>query len=364
MTSSLPRLQLLALRRGVSIGFAAVALVCALTPTQSVGQSASPESRASTPATPEAGARAQAPNERLARFHGSVVRVDARAVRGAQSADTLGARRSGSGVLIDERTVLTIGYLLLEAEAVEITSASGRKVPANVAGYDHATGFGLLRALVPLDGTPLALGDSDRVAERETVLTLGHGETQATELYVVSRKPFTGSWEYLIERPIYTFPPVNNWSGSALFDESGKLIGIGSLIVNDAATDRRGVPGNLFVPVNLLKPILADLLANGRRSGPVQPWLGLATEMVQGHLMVARVSRDGPALGAGIERGDIVLAVGGKRVAGQAEFYRQLWELGPAGTEVTLRMLQQGEVRDVRLRSIDRADVLAKPSGV
>ena len=337
----------------------AFAVVCALTPAAVAAQGAS----GGPPAREAAGPTGQ-PDPRLARFRSTVVRVDSRVVSGAITAESLGTRRTGSGVIIDAQTVLTIGYLVLEADSVEIIAASGQRVPANVAGYDHATGFGLLRALVPLDGTPIALGDSDRVAVRETVLTQGHGEELATELYVVSRKPFTGSWEYLIERPIYTFPPVNNWSGSALFDESGKLIGIGSLIVNDAASERSGVPGNLFVPVNILKPILSDLIANGRRSGPVQPWLGLGTEEVQGHLMVARVSRGGPARDAGIDRGDIVLAVDGERVSGQADFYRRLWRLGPAGTEITLKVLQQGTVRDIRLRSIDRAEVLAKPSGV
>lgn len=340
----------------------AFAAVCALTPAALAAQGAANGPPA--PAKPAANAPAAQPDPRLARFRDTVVRVDSRVVSGALTAESLGARRTGSGVIIDAQTVLTIGYLVLEADSVELITRSGQRVPANVAGYDHATGFALLRALVPLDGTPIALGDSDRVAERETVLTLGHGEELATELYVVSRKPFTGSWEYLIERPIYTFPPVNNWSGSALFDESGKLIGIGSLIVNDAASERSGVPGNLFVPVNILKPILSDLIANGRRSGPVQPWLGLGTEEVQGHLMVARVSRGGPARDAGIDRGDIVLAVDGERVSGQADFYRRLWRLGPAGTEITLKVLQQGTVRDIRLRSIDRAEVLAKPSGV
>ncbi|MCL4747478.1 MAG: S1C family serine protease [Burkholderiaceae bacterium] len=339
-------------RNAVSLraGFVAAAFSVALAAPQALAQSAADPGRART--------------ELLTRHQDSVVRVETRAVGGALSAESLGQRRSGSGVILDERTVLTIGYLLLEAESVEITSASGRKIPANVAGYDHATGFGLLRALVPLDGLPIEIGDSDRIAEREKVLTLGHGERQATELYVLSRKPFTGSWEYLLERPIYTFPPVNNWSGSALISEDGKLVGIGSLIVNDAASDRRGIPGNLFVPVNLLKPILADLLATGRRSGPAQPWLGLSTEVVQGHLMVVRVSRDGPAGDAGIGRGDIVLAVDGERVSDQAEFYRQLWKTGPAGTEVTIRVLQRGSVREIRLRSIDRAEVLAKPAGV
>jgi S1-C subfamily serine protease len=300
----------------------------------------------------------------LARYNDAVVRVEAEIVPDGQTVQALGANRSGSGVILDARTVLTIGYLVVEAEQVTVVTADGRRAPGNVVGYDHETGFGLLRTVVPLTGQALELGDSDRVAERQRLLTLGHGEAEATELLVLSRKPFAGSWEYLLERPIFTFPPVNNWSGAALIDGDGRLVGIGSLIVNDAAADRPGVPGNLFVPVNLLKPILADLLARGRRAEGANPWLGLATEQVRGHLMVVRVTRDGPADIAGLEAGDIIVGVGADKVAGQADFYRRIWKLGPAGVTVPLRVLKDGDLREVPVRSIDRADFLRKPRGI
>jgi S1-C subfamily serine protease len=320
---------------------------------------------AQSPAQPGA-AQGSVPTDpaRRAAAVAAVVRVDATAIADAPSAASLGPRRSGSGVIIGERLVLTIGYLLLETETVEVTTGDGRRLPATVAGYDHASGFGLVRTALPLGLPVLELGDSDRVAERDTVLTVGQGEREATELVVVSRKPFAGSWEYLLERPIFTFPPVNNWSGAALIAGDGRLVGIGSLVVNDAGEDRRGLPGNLFVPVNLLKPIMADLLAQGRRAAPAQPWLGMSTEFVRGNLMVVRVSRGSPAERAGVDPGDIVLSVGGQRVAGQADFYRRLWGLGPAGTEVTLRLLKGGEVRELPVRSVDRAETLARPTGV
>lgn len=308
-------------------------------------------------------ASAQAPAD-PGSFGASVVRVDAEIMSDGQTARSLGTRRSGSGVILDARTVLTIGYLVLEAEQVSVVSADGQRTPASVAGYDHASGFGLVRTALPLSGKALALGDSDRLSVRDKVSTLGHGEAEATALWVLSRKPFSGNWEYLLERPIYTFPPVNNWSGAALVDAAGQLVGIGSLIVNDAADDRPGVPGNLFVPVNLLKPILAELLAQGRRSAPAQPWLGLATEQVRGNLMVVQVTRDGPAEAAGLDAGDIVIGVGADKVTGQADFYRRVWKLGPAGVTVPLRVLKDGDVREVPVRSIDRADFLRKPRGI
>jgi serine protease Do len=294
----------------------------------------------------------------------SVVKVESRAPSDALSASTLGRSREGSGVILEPQLVLTIGYLLLEADTVEVITSSGKKIPGSVAGYDHATGFGLIRTALPVDGTPAPLGDSDKVAEKEKVFTAGHGEVAPTELYVMSRKVFSGGWEYLVDKPLFTFPPVNNWSGAGLFTADGTLIGIGSLIVNDAALDRKGVPGNMFVPVNLLKPIIADLKTKGRRSGVVQPWLGMSTEIVQGNLMVQRVSPKGPADLAGVSPGDIVLGVGTLRTTDQADFYKKLWSSGPAGSDISVKLLQAGEVKDVVIKSIDRMDFIRKPSGI
>ena len=312
---------------------------------------------------PSGGQTAEVP---LTRYAQSVVKIEATILAGGRSVATLGRIREGSGVLIDPQTVVTIGYLIMEAERVQIQSVSGRAVPATVVGYDHATGLGVLRALLPLGGHPLPLGDSDQIHESHSVLTIGQGETEATPLIVVSRKPFAGSWEYLLEQPIYTFPPVNNWSGSALISTQGDLIGIGSLIVEDATGGRSGVPGNLFVPVNLLKPILADLQTRGRSSRPAQPWLGLTTETIRGSLTVVRVAGGGPAELAGVEAGDIVVGVGGdtEQIKDQADFYRRIWKSGPAGTRVALRILHGGSLREVLVESVDRHDFLLQPAGI
>jgi serine protease Do len=304
------------------------------------------------------------PQEALLQHVGAIVEVRTTAVSGAESSATLGAERSGSGTILDPSTVLTIGYLLLEADQVEIVTASGRKIPGSVAAYDQVTGLGIVRAAVPLEGKPVELGDSDSVLEQQRVLTLGHSEPMATEILVISRKPFAGSWEYLLDRAIFTFPPVNNWSGAALLSGEGKLVGIGSLMVNDAASGQKGVPGNMFVPINELKPVIHDLLEKGRRDGPARPWLGLGTETVRGNLMVSRVTEEGPADEAGLQPGDIILAVGDAQVADQAELYRRIWGSGPAGTEITLRILQDGAVRSIKVRSVDRADFLRKPGGI
>lgn len=287
----------------------------------------------------------------------AVVRVRTRAVQGARSAASLGLRREGSGVLVREGYVATIGYLVIEADSIEVTAMDGRTVPASVAGYDHASGFGLLKLLAPLAAKPLPLGDADALAEREAAMVASYGGRDGVSLaYVVSRRPFSGSWEYQLDSAIFTYPAVTEWSGAALINVRGELVGIGSLLVNDAVGAGTPSPGNLFVPVSLLQPILDDLIAGGRRAGPARPWLGLYTEELRGRLFVTRVSPDGPAERAGLKGGDIVVAVGGEDVASLAELYGKIWSRGPAGVEVPLKVLQGLEVREVAVRSIDRQE--------
>lgn len=289
---------------------------------------------------------------------GSVVRVRARSLPDARSNATLGSRREGSGVIIDDRGyILTIGYLVIEADAIEVTTAQGKTSPATLAGYDHATGFGLLRAVAPLGAKPIDLGTSAELALREPVLVAPYGGRELVNLaQVVSTRQFTGSWEYLLDSAIFISPPTFAWAGSALISREGKLVGIGSLLVRDSEEVGTPLPGNMFVPIDLVKPILADLIEKGRVSGPPRPWLGMATEELQGRLFVTRVSPDAPADQAGMRRGDIVIGVGADAVSTQVEFYRKLWALGPAGTEVPLKVLQGASVKEIKLRSIDRMD--------
>ena len=287
----------------------------------------------------------------------AVVGVSAKIQANARSAQSLGAQRSGTGVLVREGYVLTIGYLVIEAEAIQVTGADGRTVPATLAGYDHASGFGLLKLVGPPPGKPLALGDSKALAEREPAMVVTAAAREAPSLvYVVSRRPFSGNWEYLLDAAIFTYPPVMDWSGAPLIGAGGELLGIGSLIVPDAGAPGTQSPGNMFVPVDLLRPILDDLIAKGRRNGPARPWLGVNADEFRGRLFIGRVSPDGPAERAGLKSGDIVLAVGNDEVTTLADFYTRIWARGAAGTEVPLKVLQGMRVRDVTVRSIDRVD--------
>jgi len=332
------------------------AVLVALAVTASVATS-QPQPRAAKPAAavPE-GVDAD-------RVFGAIVKVTAHAIPGARSSATLGSEREGTGVVIgDGGLILTIGYLIVEADDVSIVDSKGRTLSARVVGYDHATGFGLVRTLAPFDAKPVLLGDSGKVAARDPVMIASSGDDTISFAYVVSKRAFSGNWEYALDEALYTSPPTMNWSGAGLFDRSGRLLGVGSLIVREANDDEPRIPGNMFVPIDLLKPILADLVATGRRKDPARPWLGIAADEVSGRLVVARVSPDGPADRAGIAPGDIILGVGGDSVRTQAEFYRKVWARGGAGTEIPLKLLQGVEVKEVPVASIDRTDYFKRPT--
>jgi serine protease Do len=292
----------------------------------------------------------------------SVVKVRTRVVSNARTMRSLGTQREGTGVVIDsEGLVLTIGYLIVEAETVELSTADGRAFPATVIGYDNATGFGLLKALRPLPIKPVQFGQSATVAEREMVLIVGFDGVAPA--YVVSRRPFIGYWEYLLDEAIYTAPATVNWSGAALLNREGKLLGIGSLVVGDSMGTRSQVPGNMFVPIDLVKPLLGDLIATGKPSGRPRPWIGINSQEVQGNVIVTRVSPEGPAEEANVRTGDVIVAINGQGVQGQADFYIKLWKSGDAGVDIPLDVLRSGKVEKITVKSIDR-DKYYRPKSI
>jgi serine protease Do len=288
-----------------------------------------------------------------------LVKLKTVAVRGARSNATLGNEREGNGILLSPRLVLTIGYLILEADEVEVIDHKGRKLPGNVAGFDQETGFGLVRLLAPAQGEPLALGDAKSLKEKDAVLAAG-ARGNVSPAFIVSKREFTGGWEYLLDEAIFTFPPIQDWGGAALIEPSGKLVGVGSLYVGDAAGNGRGVPGNMFVPVDILRPILDDLIANGQRKGAQRPWLGVTTFEDSDGVNVGRLTQEGPADRAGLERGDIITAVANTPVKTLAEFYRAVWARGDAGVAIPMTITRDKKELAVSVKSVERSAHFAK----
>ena len=305
----------------------------------------------------------EAQSRALERAHTAVVGLRTSAIDGARSASTLGRERQGSGVVIgDAGLVLTIGYLVLEADEVELLDDDERVIPARVVGYDVATGFGLVQALAPLAGQPVPLGDPARLGKEDSLVVMSGGGICAARL--VSRRPFAGYWEYAVDGALFTSPPHATHSGAGLFNLDGELLGIGSLAVNDAAGPGERLPGNMFVPVDLLKPILAELRERGASRASERAWIGVNCIERDGEIRVMRVSDDSPADVAGLQRGDRIVRIDGAEVKQLGELWKRLWSGSSAERAVKLDIERDGKRETITVQSFDRSKTLARSSGI
>ena len=280
----------------------------------------------------------------------------------AFTASILGTERAGNGVVIrDDGLVLTIGYLITEARSLWLTTNAGIAVAGHPLAYDQATGFGLVQPLGRLDAPALARGSAGACSVGDEVLVIGHGgRAHALKAKIVARREFAGYWEYVLDQALFTAPAHPQWGGAAVVGMDGRLIGIGSLLV-DETQEGKQAQVNMIVPIDLLEPILDDMTRLGRPDRAPRPWLGMYAAENAGQIVVGGLANDGPAQRAGVRQGDVVLEVAGQRIASLADLFRKVWALGAAGTEITLTLAREGARVNVRLQSIDRNDVLKKP---
>jgi S1-C subfamily serine protease len=290
----------------------------------------------------------------------SIVAVRSVIPEDAFTATTLGTRREGSGVVIRENgLVLTIGYLITEAEEVWLTRNDGYVVPAHALAYDQESGFGLVQALAPLGLPAVGFGNAAKANIGDPVV-LADGIGQFVQGNIVAKQEFAGYWEYLLDEAIFTTPAHPSWGGAALVDADGKLLGIGSLRLQ-MSHGGEVADINMVVPIDLLPPILDDLLNRGRVNKPPRPWLGAFSAESNGDVVVMSVAEGGPAAEAGLRQGDIISEVRDGEVEGLADFYRKVWKSGPAGAEIPMRVLRNGREAWLRVKSADRNSFLRKP---
>jgi S1-C subfamily serine protease len=297
----------------------------------------------------------------LDRVLASVVGLHSIIPNDAFSAETLGTERAGNGVVIDDGLVLTIGYLITEAEAVWLHLGDGRVVEGHPLGVDAASGFGLVQALGHLDLDPLPLGSSRAIEIGDRVVVGGAGgRTRSVACQIAAKQEFAGYWEYLLDEAIFTYPAHPNWGGTGLISNRGELIGVGSLQL-EREREGKAEHVNMIVPIDLLKPVLEDLKKFGRVNKPARPWLGMYSTEIDNRVVVIGVSGRGPAARAELKAGDVILALNGEKITSQSTFYRKLWALGPAGVDVPLTVHHDGVTFDVVLTSIDRTRLLKAP---
>ena len=308
------------------------------------------------------------PNPEQARFDldaalDSMVLLRAEVPEDAFTAGILGTERIGNGVVIrDDGLVLTIGYLITEATTIWLNTNKGAAVAGHALAYDQPTGFGLVQPLGKLGVPALARGSAASCRVGDDVVVAGHGgRKHALKAKLIAKREFAGYWEYVLDEALFTAPAHPHWSGAALIGGEGRLLGVGSLMVQEESAGRT-VQGNMIVPIDLLEPILEDMLKHSRARRPVRPWLGVYATEVTGHVVVSGLASGGPAERSGVQVGDIVMEVSGERVGGLADLFRKIWSIGPAGVEVPLTLVREGAVSRIQVRSADRQDLLKKPA--
>ena len=298
----------------------------------------------------------------LVRTLGSIVGLRTIVPEDAFTAEALGTEWSGHGVVIRDKVVLTIGYLITEAEEIWISLGGDRVVPGHPLAYDQVTGFGLVQALGDLDLPPLPLGSSGTAELGSRVVMAGSGgRHHSVATRIVAKQEFAGYWEYVIDEAIFTAPAHPFWGGAALIDAAGSLLGIGSLQVEQKTPSGESGQLNMVVPIDLLKPILGDLVSTGRPNRPPHAWLGLFATDLEGRVFIVGVYSGAPADRAGLKPGDLVVSVAGEPVSSLAAFFRKVWSLGPAGVAVPLVVQREGETVEARIESREREGFLKKP---
>jgi len=294
----------------------------------------------------------------------SVVMLRADVPDDAFTAPTLGTQRAGNGIAIrvhGRLVILTIGYLITEAQSIWLTANDGQIVPGHVLGYDQATGFGLVQPLGALNLPMLERGSAASVRGGSRAIVVGHGGLEhSVNAQVIGKREFAGYWEYLLDEALFTAPPHPEWAGAALLDEDGLLIGVGSLLVQEAVSGEM-FDANMFVPIDLLEPILEDMMTIGAPSRPPRPWLGMYTTEIKNHVVIAGMAANGPAQLAGLESGDVVIEVAGRPVSGVSELLRTIWSTGPAGTVIPMTVARAAGQSTIEVRSANRDDYLKKP---
>jgi S1-C subfamily serine protease len=292
----------------------------------------------------------------------SIVTVQSSIPEDAFTAQTLGERRSGSGVVIrDSGLVLTIGYLVMEAENVWLADATGRVTPAHALAVDSESGFGLIQALGELNCPALELGRSSEAKLGDSVTVAAGGGTKPVRAMIVGKQEFAGYWEYFLDEAIFTSPAHPFWGGAGAIDRAGQLIGVGSLHVEQLGAASGPRDTNMIVPIDLLPPILDDLLAFGRINKPARPWLGVFSAESGDEIIVASVAENGPAAEAGIRRGDVLARIDGSQIESLGDFYRKVWSRGPAGVEIPIEIVRDGRVVGLRVHSADRSTFMKRP---
>jgi S1-C subfamily serine protease len=268
--------------------------------------------------------------------------------------------RWGSGVIFDSAGyVVTVSYVLMDAEVIRVVLRDGRVVPGKLVGLDLEHGLGVLKLEGDGPWPAAVLGDSTKVSVGQATATLGVDENNAlavTQGSVQEVRSFAGYWEFLLDRAFVVAPHNPSFGGSALVNLQGEVIGITNLRIGEQPF------ANLAIPIEYFIASREELIAKGRVvSRPPRPWLGLWILPGSEGVVVAGASPRSPAIQAGLQRGDVILRINGEKVEGQEDFYRKLWQT-KIGQDVSLVIVRESRFQVITVRPIDRYELL-RPAG-
>jgi len=273
----------------------------------------------------------------------------------AMTSELLGTERNSHAVQISQDgLLLTVGYSVMEASEIWLTNRKGQTTEAILLAQDYDSGLALLRPLSPIGLLTLETATTDKLHEGQELSVLASNEKELIPVDLFAVEEFAGRWEYVLDRGLFTFPLYERWSGAALLDSAGKLVGLGSLALGMRNPEGEVEPGNLFIPVELVMPHIEHLRDHGQKPGTLRPWLGTLVEEHDSELYVVGLYHGAPAARAGIKPGEIILSVARQPVTSMAGFFRSIWHYGPAGTAIPLTLSDGNKTREVVLDTTDR----------
>ena len=290
---------------------------------------------------------------------GSVVHIHAEVPSNHPSTRIMGDERMGTGTVVDPAgLILTVNYVVMGAETLQVTLGRGRALRAEIVAQDFEIGLALLRVKRQgLQAVPI--GNSETLTRGEPVFAIGSTgprERRVAGGLVTHLGEFEGYWEYLLERGIVSSAANPGFGGGPLFTLSGQMMGVVSLNLNEIARCSLAIPGEYY------RRNQQEFMRFGRVvSRPPRAWLGVFAHVLEEGVVVAGLVPNGPGARSGIQEGDIIVSLDAQEIPTRKELYLSLWKHAP-GEKMTLEVMRDNEVRRLSVTGGDRADFYKQTS--
>jgi S1-C subfamily serine protease len=269
----------------------------------------------------------------------------------------LGTDRRGTGALVSaDGVIVTVNYMIMGAQDVIVTFASGEQVPGRVIARDFTTSLGLVK----IGGTRLPHLDvvsSQTAALGQDIFmisSMGAEKRCADTGIITYLGPFDAAWEFVLERCVCVTASALNigLSGGPIVNSRGQLLAVSYLNFGDLVRPILGIPGECFLSGR------DELVRHGHRvSTPPRLWLGLLSYTLRDHVVIAGVMPGSPGEKAGIRQGDLVLSADGLEIHERKALYDAINRHRP-GEQMRLKIMRNNQVHDLAIAAVVVDDFL------